>query len=94
MKHTRISFIYVVRVCFMGSGFNFYKIQQSSYIKVCQKQTLTFQCLGWYLNFSKLLLKNVSHEQKKIKLQNKWHFVGNKTEIMLRVLKILGCLNI
>ena len=24
-------------------------------------------------------MKNVSHEQKKIKLQNKWHFVENKT---------------
>jgi len=38
-------------------------------------------------------MKNVSHEQKKIKLQNKWHFVENKTEIMQHVLKITCCLN-
>jgi len=33
-------------------------------------------------------MKNVSFEQKMIKLWNKWHFVKNKTEIMHHVWKM------
>jgi hypothetical protein len=33
-------------------------------------------------------MKNVLFEQEKIKVQNKWHFVKNKTEIMQHVLKM------
>jgi hypothetical protein len=33
-------------------------------------------------------MKNVLFEEKKLKLQNKWHFVKNKTEIMKHILKI------
>jgi hypothetical protein len=46
---------------------------------------LTFFWPGLYLNFSTLSMKNVSFEQKMIKLWNKWHFVKNKTEIMHHV---------
>ena len=33
-------------------------------------------------------MKNVLFEQENIKVQNKWHFVENKTEIMQHVLKM------
>jgi len=33
-----------------------------------------------YLNFSTQRMKNVSSEHKKIKLLNKWHFVGKTTD--------------
>jgi hypothetical protein len=36
--------------------------------------------LGGYLNFGAWFMKNVSLEQRKIKLRNKWHFVENKTD--------------
>jgi hypothetical protein len=33
-------------------------------------------------------MKNVLFEQEKIKVQNKWHLVKDKTEIMQHVLKM------
>jgi hypothetical protein len=33
-------------------------------------------------------MKNISSEQKKIPVQNKHHFVDNKTEVMHHVLKM------
>jgi hypothetical protein len=33
--------------------------------------------------------ENIVFEQKKINLWNKWHFVENKAEIILHVLKML-----
>jgi hypothetical protein len=51
--------------------------------------TLTFKRLGWYLHFSAWSTKNVSFEQKKIKLKKKkQYFVEKKTEIMQHVLKM------
>jgi len=38
--------------------------------------------------FTHGLRKNILFEQKKIKLQNTWNFVENKTDIMQHVLKI------
>jgi hypothetical protein len=49
---------------------------------------LTFILLGWYLNCSTCFMKNVLLEQKKIKLGNEQHFVGNKAEIMQYILKM------
>jgi hypothetical protein len=49
---------------------------------------LTFKQLGWYLNISTWLMKNVLFEQKKVKLWNKQYFVENKREMMQHVLKM------
>jgi hypothetical protein len=43
---------------------------------------------GCYLNVSAWFWKNTFAEWKKIKLQNKQHFLENKTEVMPHVLKI------
>jgi len=55
---------------------------------VCHKPVVTFKQPDWYLNFSSWFMKNISFEQKKIILWNKWNSVVNKTEIMQHVLKL------
>lgn len=44
--------------------------------------------IGWYLNFSRLFVENISFEQEKMKLWNKWHYVEDKTVIIQHVLKM------
>jgi hypothetical protein len=44
---------------------------------------LTFKQLGWYSDFHALFMKKILFEQKKIKLWNKQHFVGNLMEFIL-----------
>jgi hypothetical protein len=61
----------------------------STQVCVCHSSShLTFKQPGWYLNCSLWFMKNVLFEQKKIKLWNKQHLVGNETEIMQHVLKM------
>ena len=44
---------------------------------------LTFKQLGWYLDCHALFMKNILFEQKKIKLWNKQHYIGNLMELIL-----------
>jgi len=48
---------------------------------------LTSILQGGHLNFSTWVMKNTLFAVKNIKLQNKQHFVENKTEIIQHVLK-------